>query len=360
MTERLERAAIAPVAPAPSGRSGGDFTLPYLLAVLLRDRRILGAFMAVGLVVVLALALTRPTNYTSTFSFLPQAGQDQTRSGLASLAGQLGVAIGPLGGQTQPPQFYADLLKTREILGDVVHAPLASRPGGNASLSQFLNIHGDDPAVVEERTIRVLQEQVIAASVAARTTGMVNVTVRTRSAAVSREIAQRLLDGLNRFNVATRKSQASEERKFAENRLAEARTSLRVAEDALQQFLQGNRQYENSPQLTFQRERLQREVSLQEQVVTGLAQQYEDARLREVRETPVITVIERPSLAVLPDPRGRITLVVLGLVLFTVAGAAYVLAREGWRRQRRIDEGEQSYLMLADEWQRLRARFRRS
>lgn len=355
MTEPLERAATAPVAPGPSG---GAFALPYLLAVVLRDRRVLVTFTSVGLVLGLLVALTRPAHYTSTFSFLPQTGQDQTRSGLASLAGQLGMAVGSLGGQSQPPQFYADLLKTREILGEIVRKPLAAA-GPDTMLSQFLDVRGDEPAVVEERTIRVLQDRVIASSVAARTTGMVDVRVSTESAEVSREIAQRLLDGLNRFNVATRKSQASEERKFAENRLAEARTSLRVAEDALQHFLQGNRQFNNSPELTFQRERLQREVSLQEQVVTGLAQQYEDARLREVRDTPVITVIERPSLPVLPDPRGRVTIVVLGIVLSLVAAVAFVLAREGWRRQRRVDDGEPSYDMLADEWQRVRARFRR-
>ena len=120
--------------------------------------------------------------------------------------------------------------------------------------------------------------------------------------------------------------------------------------------MQSNRQF-NAPQLTFQQQRLQREVTLQQQVVTALAQQYEDARIREVRDTPVITVLEKPTLPVLPDPRGRLLLVTMGTLAALLLGAVVVLAREGMRRGRGEDEGDASYAMLATEWQRIRRMF---
>jgi uncharacterized protein involved in exopolysaccharide biosynthesis len=333
-------------------------SVAWILAVLLVRRRLLIATTTAGLLLALVAALLKAPQYTSTFSFTPQSNPDQSRSGLAALAGQFGVAVGA---SSQPPQLYADLLSTRELLGPIARDsfPLSLTDRRKVPVPEFLKIKGADPRVVEERTIQKLRTRVVSASAAVRTTGVVGVAVRTESPVVSFEIAKRLVDGLNQFNVATRRSQAGEERRFTEGRLAEAKASLRAAEDALQYFLSANRQIGTSPQLTFQRERLQREVSLQQQVVLNLSQQYEEARIREVRDTPVITVIERPVLPAMPDPRGRAMMVILGTFAGLFVGVAFVLMREGWNRQRRHESADPSYSLLETEWQSVRRRFRK-
>lgn len=332
-----------------------DVTVPWMLAVLVRDRRVILSFATVGLIAALGAALLRPSMYTATFSFIPQSGSDQGRSGLASIAGQFGIALGGLGGQSQPPQLYADLIKTREVLANIARDTVLDPQNHAVPLSEFLHVKGSGSSLVQEKTIRVLRNEVVAAGVVTKATGVVAVSATTRSPAISLRIAQELLDGLNQFNLATRKSQATEERRFTEGRLQAARTSLRSAEDALQSFLQGNRQLGSSPQLGFQRQRLEREVALQQQVVTGLAQQYEDARIREVRDTPVITLIERPTLPVIPDPSGRALTVILGTVGMAVLGCVYSLVRAGWERQRvASSEYDPSYAMMEREWRGLR------
>ena len=127
----------------------------------------------------------------------------------------------------------------------------------------------------------------------------------------------------------------------------------------MQAFLEANRE-SGAPRLTLAADRLQREVTFREEVVNGLAQQYENARIREVRDTPVITVIERPVLPRLPDPRGRVTLLVLATFGATLLGVAFVLAREGWARQYREDNLDPSYAFLADEWAQARNGRRRA
>jgi uncharacterized protein involved in exopolysaccharide biosynthesis len=225
-------------------------------------------------------------------------------------------------------------------------------------LAAFLKIEDEDPAAVLESTIKTLRSEVITTSVAAHTSGVITVSARTRSPEVSLEIAQKLLVGLNQFNVSTRRSQAAEERRFTEGRLEATKASLRAAEDALQRFLQGNRQYQGSPELVFQQERLQREVTLQQQIVISLSQQYEDARIREVRDTPVITVIEQPTLPVFSDPKGRALLVIVTTFVSFFLGVAITITRAGWHRQRRLAT-DSSYSMLANEWQRVRGRLSR-
>jgi uncharacterized protein involved in exopolysaccharide biosynthesis len=309
-------------------------SVPWLITALSRGRRVVLTLAALGFLVSLVIALFRGTFYTATFSFVPQSGQDQSRSsGLASLAGQFGINLGAVTGQGPSPQLYADLLRTREILGALVKDTVVDANGSRMPLPAFLGIKGTNQPVQAENTVRVLRDKVVGTTVAARTSGMITVTVRTRSAQASFMMAQQLLDALNSFNVAKRKSQATEERRFTEGRLADARAALRASEDAMQQFLQANRQYTGSPELVFQRDRLEREVNLQQQVVTGLAQQYEDARIREVRDTPVLTVLEDPALPALPDPRGRATTVVLGTILAGMIGVAWVIGRTGLQRE---------------------------
>ena len=338
--------------PAPAPVTGG-VSLWWLVAVLLRDRRLVYALTAAGLAVGLSVAFLRQPTYTSTLAFLPQYGPSETNAGLAGLAGQFGISLPELGGSSQPPQLYADLLTSREVLAPLAADSVAvGTKGQRVPLAEFLRVRGNTPALLLEKTIRELRREVISSTVALRTTGMVTVTVRTVSPEVSLAISERLFERLNYFNLVTRQSQAREERRFTENRLTEARQSLRRAEDALEQFLLTNRQIAASPVLEFQSERLQREVLLQQQVVSSLAQQYEENRIHEVRDTPVLTVFEHPVLAARPDPGLRAIISVLGTAAGFLCGVLLVLSRDAWARG--LTRGQDPALpFLLREWRLL-------
>lgn len=339
----------------PDGLQEDGVSLFWLAAVLLRNRRFIAIITAVGIVVSVALALLRQTTYTTTFTFLPQATQDQSRAGLASLAGQFGINLGSLSGAQQSPQLFADLLVTRGVLGPIAadSFSVSADSTPRMPLATFLKVGRGAPLLVADKTLRALRKNVISTSVAIRTTGMVTVNVRTTSRYVSLAIAGRLLDGLNHFNLITRQSQAREERRFTEARLADAQASLRAAEDALQRFLEGNRQFSASAALKFQQDRLQREVQLQQQVVTSLAQQYEENRIREVRDTPVITVIDPPVLAARPDARLRGLILVLGTMAAFGISVMIVVVRESWIRHNAIGP-DPALTLLVCEWNTLR------
>ena len=108
---------------------------------------------------------------------------------------------------------------------------------------------------------------------------------------------------VSHFNLLTRQTRAGAERRFVEARLQEAADSLRLVENRHKAFLQANRDFRNSPQLKFENDRLERDVQFQQQLYTSLAQSFEQARIDEVRNTPVITVLEPPDLPASPDPR---------------------------------------------------------
>lgn len=317
--------------PFPS--SSGGVSLLSMIGLLYRSRRIILISAGIGLAVAAVVAIVRPSTYTTSVSFMPQSSGDQAPGGFANIAGQFGISLGSLG-QQEPPQLYADLLMTREVLAPIAaDSFVVDSVGTRQALADFLDVEGDSPELVIENTMRAIRRRVVSTTVALRTTGMVTVNVRTKSPLVSHQIAEDLLARLNHFNLVTRQSQAREERRFTEQRLEEARDSLRAAEDRLQSFLQRNRDVDRSPSLRFENERLQRQSQMQEQVVSSLSQKYEENRIREVRDTPVITVFEPPVRAVRADPGLRAVILVLGLAIGLFVGVVAVFARDAWRRE---------------------------
>ncbi|MCC7053582.1 MAG: hypothetical protein IT355_09955 [Gemmatimonadaceae bacterium] len=324
---------------AEASAAPGELTFAGLMVFLLRSRRVLLVCALTGLVLGVAAARLRSPRYSVSASFTPQTSTDQGRGGLAGLAGMagsLGVSLGGLSGAALSPQFYAELLKTRDVLVPIVRDSFPGRAGaaGRRAIPELLDVGGETAALREERASQRMREKVLEVGVSAKT-GIVSVKVTTTSPELSLSLAQRLLEELNRYNLRTRQSQAGAERKFAEARLAEARISLREGEDQLQRFMQTNRSYQGAPDLVFQQSRLEREVATRQQLVVSLAQAHEESRLREVRDTPVITVVESARLPALPDSRFTVIFGLVGLMLGSLLALAYAIVRESVRSSAR-------------------------
>jgi uncharacterized protein involved in exopolysaccharide biosynthesis len=93
-------------------------------------------------------------------------------------------------------------------------------------------------------------------------------------------------------------------------------------------FLESNRNYSGSPTLQATRDRLQRELSLKSQIHSTLTQAYEQARIDEVRDTPVITVVEAPEVSARPDSRRMVIRLAVALLVGLVLAVAVALFLE--------------------------------
>jgi uncharacterized protein involved in exopolysaccharide biosynthesis len=178
----------------------------------------------------------------------------------------------------------------------------------------------------------------------------VKLSVTTRWPSVSLALAERLVQSVNQFNLETRKSQAAAERRFVEVQVGEAERALREAEDRLQSFLQRNRAIADSPELGFQRDRLQREVALRQQVYTSLVQSREEARIREVRDTPVITLLEGPRLPMVGEARKSVKKGLAGGIAGAMLGVLIALVVQGAAGARRASSTEaREFFQLVQE-----------
>lgn len=303
--------APADVAARAASPHGEDVSILGAVNVILRHRSMIGWTAFVAMVATVGLGLVGPRSYVASASFVPQARK--APSSFSGLAAQLGVNIGP-NEPGQNPQFYVDLLQSREILRQVVETRYTFETDTGRVSATLVELYGGDetnPALRREVASKRVDDQT-AATVSART-GVVRMTATARHPELARHIAARMLQLLSEFNLGTRQSQAAAERRFAGQRLVEVAADLRAAENRFQNFLQGNREFSQAPTLQLQENRLQREISRQQQLYNTLSEAHEQAKIEEVRDTPVITVVEPPVVPARPKPRG---LLLKGLLAF--------------------------------------------
>ena len=323
-----------------------------LMNVLLRRRRYIVGATLLTLGAALVVTILRPRSYTASASFAPQVGNSAI-SELSGLTAQLGI----LPTWTQPSHssaFYADLVRSREILYSAVETPyaitdyrgllwFADSVARRGNLVELRDMRNGNDAEGTEKGVRWLHDRISVTT--DRETGIVTFAVTTRSAELAHGIASRLLELVRAFDVDQRRSQAKNERAIIEKQLDKAAGEVQDAEDSLARFLESNRNFRNSPQLLFQHDRLQRHVSLRQQVLTSLTEAYERARIEEVRNTPVLTVVAPSRLPPFPDPR---RLLFKGL-LALLAGAALGIGLALWREylDRSVEAEPQAFAEFA-------------
>jgi uncharacterized protein involved in exopolysaccharide biosynthesis len=293
------------------------------LGAVLRHRRLVVTVALAAAVLMGVFVLLRPRTYTASASFTPTV-TGSALSGLGVLAAQMGVPVPT--SDNQSPAFYADLLRSRTVLEPLAQIPVHFERGGREYQGTFVELSragGADSLQKLDAAVRALRAA-MTASVAART-GILRLETTTKYPELSVILTDSAIGLLNSFNVESRRSQASAQRQFLEQRLAAVSQELEDAEDALRDFTKRNRgDLRTAPELLLQQERLKRAVALRVQVYGGLAQALEQAKLDEIRDTPLITVIDHARLPARPDPRGLVTTTVLAFFagLFIAAVAA--------------------------------------
>ncbi|MDB4917786.1 MAG: lipopolysaccharide biosynthesis protein [Gemmatimonadetes bacterium] len=322
----------------PSDNGWIGLTPLEAVKVLLQHRRLFVVIPLVLFALVVGLGLVGARLYTSSVVFVPQLGGGSALGAASGLAEQLGISL-PGVDLTQTPDFYVTLVTSRSFLRDVVNTKYRAKNDDGtyitADLVTIFKDGGGARGTAVENTVDDLAESLSAGS--NLKTGIVTVAVRTKDPALSLQIANRVLQLINDFNARTRRTHATEEREFTAARLTEARKELHSAEDALQAYQEQNRIFQGSPVLVLGMERLQREVVRRDQLVSQLAQRYDQARIEEARNTASITIMEAPALASRPDRRGLLVQGLISLVVGSLIALLVAWVHQFISKYRRAD-----------------------
>jgi len=155
-------------------------------------------------------------------------------------------------------------------------------------------------------------------------TGLIKVDVLMEEPELSAQISNYIYDGVVELTNVNHIETAKLNRKFIQERQVEVKDILISAENKLKEFRSKNRKVMDSPQLQLELERLMRDVEIQTQVFITLQQQYELARIEEVKETPSVVILDRGKPAAEEDTPKRKLIVILSIIIGGIIGVFFI------------------------------------
>ncbi len=147
------------------------------------------------------------------------------------------------------------------------------------------------PSEEEDKALKSISGK-ISASVDEET-GLMTISVTAGGPQLAASLTESFLDHFTTRVRAIRTEKVRERLQFVEGRFEEAEQELETAEEQLARFLERN-QNPTTATLQFRRDRLQRQVSFEEQLYSSLQSQLTQTRLDLQRRQPVMTVVEQP------------------------------------------------------------------
>lgn len=261
-------------------------------------------------------------------------------AGLAAAASLLGGAGAGIGLQSSP----ALIVKFADLDGVLASVALSRMsPGSSETVIERLE---DKPlAQIPENRIQRIMRKYLDATYD-RGTGVIDITVVHKDSAVARVLASRIVDETRTAFLRAVRMQATELKNAQEQRVAVAQADLSRAEQNMQRFLQGNRQVQSYSAAAIERDRLQREVTRAQDVLNNAVSDRENARSKELEDTPAVAVID-PLPVRLPKTekhRGSITLV--SAFLAGILAMLILMVRASFRG--RIQQNDAGAIGLAD------------
>ena len=240
-----------------------------------------------------ALSYLAPTRYYADTKFtIASERSSLSANRLAGFAAQFGIA-GALS-NPESPDYFAAVTASRDVFLRMLGDTLCVAQADCRSIARLVS--GDDAAPTDregrEKQLRKLAKRV-SVGVDART-GLINANALGDSPALAEGLLRAQLRAVSRTITERRESQARNERRFAEDRLAQLQARQRAVVDSLTHFYEGNRQFEGAPSLRFRERALQDRLAIWQELVQSVARQAETSRLEEVRDTPVLSVLDQP------------------------------------------------------------------
>src|SRR3990172_9858945 len=141
-----------------------------------------------------------------------------------------------------------------------------------------------------ETALKVLREGLEVSS--DNKTNVVTIAIETPEPALSAAIVNNVTNELDAFIRTKQTTNAGEQRRWIEDRLEQVTKDLGRSEDVLKEFREKNRRVGDSPQLLLEQGRLLREGEINSTLYTELKKQFEIAKIEEIKNIPVINVMD--------------------------------------------------------------------
>ena len=273
------------------------------------------------------------TNYYSAgISLFPAENKSSSSSQLQSLALSAGVNL------DQNDQSYniTDVAKSRRVAEKVLSNKWNNINLENKTLISFWKL--DEAGILskffnqtytnEDLLNKGLKKYFMLLDVKEdRRTGLIQVNIEMESPNLAAEVANFIGSEIQSYIQKQNTVKAVKEKLFIRGRLVVVKGELEKLEEDLKEFKERNRGYEVSPELFMIYSQKFREAEAKQQVYVTLQQQLELARISEVKQTPIINILDEARPPVSKSRPNRAIISLLSLLAGFLFGASISIIR---------------------------------
>lgn len=286
----------------------------------------------VAVVSVLILLLFVKPYYKSTVTILPEYGNKAgTLSGLAEIASLAGVSIG----ESSPTEIYENILMSEAVLGPAFYLKYKTEEyRDSVNLFEYFGMKPDESLspLLQQRKLfvelyRNFTESRINTDVDP-VTKILTLTVKMPESQLSADVANNIVESLDKYIRTKRKSYASNQRFYLDMRVSQVKDSLTAAEQKLEEFQTNNRIVEQSPELILEQGRLTRTIEVLQNIYIQITGQLELAKIDEIKDAPVLNVKELALDPVKKAGPPRIFIELFIMILSVVISMGYYVYEE--------------------------------
>lgn len=273
-------------------------------------RKLIIIITSVITIVGILYALLVQHYYKSETTLYQVQEENNNISGLTSLASQFGF-----GGFSSTSDYnIGDLVNSRYVGDKIIYKKWKTEKYDSIiNLIDYWQINADTERRKFEKAMEKLNKNLTYSE--DKETNLITITSVMEEPQLSADIANYTVQLIEEYVRNVQKTNTKENIHYIGERLLTTSTELENAENALKIFNEKNRDISSSPELQLQLGRLQREITIKQEIYLELQRQKELALIDLVKETPIINILDK---AIKPElkykPKRAIIVIVSGFI----------------------------------------------
>ncbi len=229
-----------------------------------------------------------------------------------------------------------DVVKSRLIANKVVNQKWVTANGNSTDLISLWGFYDNgsfsffkedelDSTKSVEKAIKKFNDHVSVSE--DRISGLIKISTIFEDPILSANIANYIGSQVETYIQKENSAQSTKEKLFISERLSIVKSELEESELELKGFKERNRGYEDSPELFMLYSQFFREVEVKKEVYLTLQQQLELARIEEVKQSPILHILDQAVPPINKSLPNRLMFLIASTVLGFVFSSLQIIFR---------------------------------
>lgn len=228
-----------------------------------------------------------------------------------------------------------DVVRSRLIAAKVIKQNWKMKNGQLMSLIDLWELNKEnwfsinkkplDSLKISERAIKKVNNHINVAE--DKLTGLIKISCTFQDPYIAANIANYIGEQVELYIQKENSAQSKKEKLFISDRLSLVKLELEEAELKIKDFKERNRGYEDSPELNMIFYQLDREAEAKKSVYLTLQQQLELARIEEVKQSPILHILDHASPPIGKSSPRRILFLVSSIIFGLIFSSIRVVIK---------------------------------